>query len=180
MKNLSDLPVLSVFAAAAAVFGIHLGESAIAEIDPVHFRGPAVHPAQRGAAIDPNDIADEPQQPRFASLYGWEEGNAARAADCVDCDALAARDAYYEEDLYYEAEPYAPSETLEMAAAYLDEAEEKWLRRGMGEWEEEHWSEEEASDHETIERYAYYPVTAEDADEEGGSVIIYSDSSSGF
>ena len=40
-------------AARRGVVGVQLGESAIAEIDPIHFQGAAVHPRDRGAAIDP-------------------------------------------------------------------------------------------------------------------------------
>ena len=72
---------------AAAILGVQLGHSAISEINPIHFRGAAAPP--RGiepAAVRPPDA--------FASAYGWEQGNAARALDCGgDCTARRARQA---------------------------------------------------------------------------------------
>jgi hypothetical protein len=72
----------------AAMLGVQLGESAIAEINPVHFQGAASPP--RG--IDP--VAAVATEPSFAQAYGWEDGQAARAQLCGgDCDARRARDA---------------------------------------------------------------------------------------
>lgn len=76
----------------AAAAGILLGESAIDEINPLYFQGQAVHPRDRGAAIDETALA--PAGARFADHYGWEQGQEARTADCNGCDALGARDAY--------------------------------------------------------------------------------------
>lgn len=91
MSHPITLPLLgaSLFLSVAA--GIHLGESTIGLINPLYFEGPAPHPRDRGAAIDESRLPI--RGPAYADLYGWEEGNA-RAADCIDCDALAARDAY--------------------------------------------------------------------------------------
>lgn len=75
-------------ALAAAALGAHLGGSTIAMIDPVHFQGPALHPRERGVAIE--EEAVQPARPAFASLYGWTDGAAARAEDCGGCDAVAA------------------------------------------------------------------------------------------
>jgi hypothetical protein len=77
---------------AAAALGIHLGESAIDLIHPIHFQGPAVHPRDRGAAIDPDQLAA--RGTAYRDLYGWDEGRLAMMADCGDCDALRARDAF--------------------------------------------------------------------------------------
>ena len=77
---------------AAGAFGVHVGESAIGQINPLYFQGAAVHPRDRGAVVDGDALAE--QGPRFAELYGWDEGAAARSADCVNCEALSARDAY--------------------------------------------------------------------------------------
>lgn len=87
-----NLPALGGALVTAVALGIHLGESAIGLIDPVHFQGPAVHPRDRGAAIDPDRV--RPAGRRYAELYGWDEGRTARLADCGDCEALAARDAH--------------------------------------------------------------------------------------
>lgn len=76
----------------AAAAGILLGESAIDQINPLYYQGAAVHPRERGAALDETALA--PAAARFADHYGWEEGRAARSADCDGCDALGARDAF--------------------------------------------------------------------------------------
>jgi hypothetical protein len=76
---------------AAAALGIHLGESAIDQINPLYYQGAAVHPRDRGAAID--ESAVQPRPPRFADLYGWAQGENARTAECGGCPTVA-RDAY--------------------------------------------------------------------------------------
>jgi len=79
---------LPVALLAAAAFGVQLGQSAISQINPIHFQG--AEPRPRG--IDP--IVGPPAPDGFAQAYGWEDGYAARAADCgADCDARRARDA---------------------------------------------------------------------------------------
>jgi hypothetical protein len=83
-------PALAALVLAAGAFGVHLGQSAIDRINPLYFQGAAVHPRDRGAAVDPASLAA--QGPRFADLYGWEEGAAARAADCAGCEAPGTRD----------------------------------------------------------------------------------------
>ncbi|HEY0012400.1 MAG TPA: hypothetical protein VGB79_06050 [Allosphingosinicella sp.] len=77
---------------AAGAFGVHVGESAIGQINPLYFQGAAVHPRDRGVVVDEAALVE--QGPRFAQLYGWAEGAAARNADCINCEALSARDAY--------------------------------------------------------------------------------------
>jgi hypothetical protein len=85
------LPVLGVSILAAAAAGIHLGESAVASINPIYFQGPALHPRERGAAIDERSLALA--RAEAPMIYGWDQGHAARAADCGDCGGLAAHDA---------------------------------------------------------------------------------------
>lgn len=85
--------------------GVALGQSAVDQINPLYFQGAVVHPRDRGAALDPHAL--QAQSPRFADFYGWEEGQAARAADCSGCAAVAARDAYAEAP----AIQYAAAET---------------------------------------------------------------------
>ncbi|HYJ30554.1 MAG TPA: hypothetical protein VEW25_09465 [Allosphingosinicella sp.] len=80
----------AVFVAAAV--GVLLGESAIDQINPLYFQGAAAHPRDRGAVVDETEI--DQLGPRFADHYGWEDGQAARVADCQGCPAVAARDAY--------------------------------------------------------------------------------------
>jgi hypothetical protein len=86
------LPAFAALVLAGVAGGVALGDSAIDQINPLYFQGAAVHPRDRGAALDPSALPA--QSPRFADLYGWDEGQAARAADCFGCPAVAARDAY--------------------------------------------------------------------------------------
>lgn len=113
-------PVLGLSLLAAVLGGVHLGESAIGLINPIHFQGPIVHPRDRGVAIEEPVVTA--RAPAFHQLYGWEEGHAARAADCGDCEALAARDrhAYSAEVPWFGPEPDRPAE----AAADVRFAEE--------------------------------------------------------
>gem|GEM_PF-2145163 len=84
--RLSFVLALSAALLFAAILGVQLGQSAISEINPIHFRGVEARP--RG--IDP--AAARPAPDALASAYGWGEGNAARAAECAgDCDARRAR-----------------------------------------------------------------------------------------
>lgn len=92
-------PAFGALLVAAAAFGVHIGESAIGQINPLYFQGAAVHPRDRGVAVDENALVE--QGPRFAQLYGWEQGQAARNADCFNCDALGARDAYAATNVRY-------------------------------------------------------------------------------
>lgn len=82
-----SLPVVGAAAVAAVAVGLHLGNSAVAEINPLYFRGPAVHPRDRGAAIDETALQAQlaRRPPRYDQLYGWDEGQAARGALCRDC-----------------------------------------------------------------------------------------------
>jgi hypothetical protein len=137
-------PALAGSILAAVVVGVHLGESSVNLIHPVHFKGPAVHPRLRGAAIEePGPVAREPV---YSDLYGWEEGLRMRAADCGDCDALDARDTY----AYSAAIPYfgrgGPLEEPEpiRIAAY---------EPGPG-----------SPRSELVDRYSTYPVDASEAD----------------
>ena len=90
---------LGVLILAAGAFGMHIGQSAIDQINPIYFQGAAVHPRDRGAAVDETIAAASPR--RFADFYGWADGQAARAADCLECDALAVRDAFHEGGVRY-------------------------------------------------------------------------------
>lgn len=92
MSHPFTLPVVGASLLLSVAAGIHLGESAIGLVNPLYFQGPAVHPRDRGVAIYESRLPV--RGPAYGELYGWEEGYAARAADCLDCEALAARDAY--------------------------------------------------------------------------------------
>ncbi|HYG29706.1 MAG TPA: hypothetical protein VD887_05760 [Allosphingosinicella sp.] len=94
MDRRLKIPAFAGLILAGMAGGVALGESAIDQINPIYFQGAAVHPRDRGAALDPNAL--HAQATRFAEYYGWEEGQAARAADCFGCPAIAARDAFAE------------------------------------------------------------------------------------
>jgi hypothetical protein len=79
----ASIVTLGVGGILAVIFGVSLGNSAISQINPLYFQGAAVHPRDRGAAIDPNAPTVIPN--RYEQLYGFAEGQQARAIDCVGC-----------------------------------------------------------------------------------------------
>lgn len=81
------LAVLGAAILVGAFAGVQLGNGAIADINPVHYRGAVLHPRERGAAVPEDRV--RPAEPRYATLYGWNEGGAALAAER---DALHAAD----------------------------------------------------------------------------------------
>ena len=79
---------MTVLTVVAGAVGLQLGESAIAQIDPLYFQG---------AALPARDVTQDPRRPRppaYAEASGWAEGYQARAADCGDCPFLLARQSY--------------------------------------------------------------------------------------
>jgi hypothetical protein len=87
-RRSDHLLALSIAALVAAVIGVQLGRGTIAEINPIHFRGPAAPP--RG--IDPN--AGPPPAEAFAQAEVWGQSHRPPPFDCGrDCDAYAARQA---------------------------------------------------------------------------------------
>ena len=93
-----------------------------------------------------------PPRPAYAQLYGWEQGYAARAADCGDCPALGARDAH----AYSARVPYFGS------GGELGEAVAE-ARADLGERFAE-VAEPVSPRHGPVERYAHYPVSADEPD----------------
>ena len=87
LGNSNLFPVMGVLTIVAGAIGLQLGESAIAQIDPIHFQGPA--PTPRDVSRDPLP----PVGPTFASSYGWAQSEAALMAECGDCGARNARTA---------------------------------------------------------------------------------------
>ncbi len=73
------LATLAVAVVVAVFAGIQLGNSAISDINPIHYRGAVVHPRDRGAAVPEHQARARP--PAYAALYGWDEGRAAMAAE---------------------------------------------------------------------------------------------------
>ncbi len=83
MASPSALITLGAGGVLAVIFGVSLGNSAISQINPFYFQGAAVHPRDRGAALDPNAPTVIPN--RYEQLYGFAQGQQARAIDCVGC-----------------------------------------------------------------------------------------------
>ncbi len=148
MSNLITLPALGAALLVATGTGVYLGESSIELIKPVYFQGPALHPRDRGAALDPNAI--RARAPAFTDLYGWVEGDAALVRDCGDCAALQARDSH----AYSAVVPYfGPGEDARGA-----------VRQASVEPEFVEQAPSEASKVAArLERYANSPVSADEA-----------------
>ena len=168
MASSTTLPALGGAIIAAAMLGIHLGESSIGLINPIYFQGPAIHPRDRGVAIDENAV--RPRPPAYAQLYGWDQGRAARAADCGDCAALDARDAYVPTAAYSAEVPYFGSREEPRAEHARDRAAtRRAYERAVYEEEAgpEFVAQEVIEPKSPVLRYAYYPVEepAEPADE---------------
>lgn len=138
MRNSIVLPVMGVLTIIAGAVGLQLGESAIAQIDPIHFQGP--RPALRDVSRD----ARPQPGPTYASAAGWAEGPQVGDLDCGDCPALNARTAYagYGADAVPD-EPWRAPLTFDRAD-YEEQADTR------------EWSE--------ISRYVHYPVTQDQAD----------------
>ena len=121
----------------AALLGVQLGHSAIAEIKPIHFQGAAAPPR----SIDPATLPT-PAGASFASAYGWDRGYAARAHECAgNCDAHEARQA-----AAIAIEPIAaPAEPSWRDATATDEPKP---------WEPGETGHRPLS----VERYLHYPV----------------------
>src|SRR3954470_16274599 len=115
--------------ALAVGLGVQIGESAIGEINPVHFQGAALRPA----GIDPAALPPPPQS-AFASAYGWDQGYAARLADSgsVDFD-------------------YVPQPLARPAAAPLWQEASAPVNLTP-------WPPGQVSSHPDVERYADYPI----------------------
>jgi hypothetical protein len=114
-------------------FGAQLGESAVGEIDPLYFQGPAVHPRDRGAALDPATLPGPIVSP-YLQAYNWAQGHAALAA-------YAGGPQY----------PYAP----DPLPAVQQVAEPQWE---LVIAPPEPWPAERAAAHPEIARYASYQI----------------------
>lgn len=78
LANRALWPALAGIALAVGL-GVQIGESAIAGINPIHFRGEAPPPR-------PFSASQSPPQDDYSQAYGWAEGNAARSADSSGTD----------------------------------------------------------------------------------------------
>lgn len=81
----STIPILSVLTVIAVAGGFQLGETAIAQIDPLYFEGAAV------PARDVTRSAPAQRRNDYAAASGWEEGYADREADCgANCAPMSS------------------------------------------------------------------------------------------
>ena len=147
--NSNLLPVMGVLTVVAGAVGLQLGESAIAQIDPIHFQG---------AAPVPRDVSRDPLPqlgPTYAQAYNWEQSELALASECGDCDARNARTAVAStwepvyEPVY--AEAAAPPRRLVAASLPRDVPDQVRF-------------EEDAAEVRQVSRYVHYPVTQEQAE----------------
>lgn len=146
------LPIIAVCAFGAIMLGLSLGNGAVSQINPVYFQGAAVHPRDRGAAIDPNSIP--PAAPAYGEMYGWDEGRAARLEACEGC--VVPRPEYAS---YSTPAPYFGSreERASADARALRAIDEDYARREQR--LEAAREREEAA--ERLDRYMHYPVVEE-------------------
>ncbi len=147
MAHPLKLPALGALAVAAAAFGLHLGESAVADINPIHFQGAAVHPRDRGAALP--DLPQAPIQSEYALAYGWDQGANARTADCPGCGPAVAPEYAsrtqmgYQSDVDVALAPPSPARAVERQ----EEAQSPFT-----------------TEYASVDRYAYYPIEEATAD----------------
>jgi hypothetical protein len=126
----------------ATILGIQLGQSAVSEIDPVHFQGPA----EPVIAIDPA-AAQAPAPDPYAQAYGWGDSGAPGPICGGDCDAGQARAA---------AAFAGRLETRDAAAPYWRDVTPTTELRP--------WQPGQVPDRGlSVERYMHYPVNEEQA-----------------
>jgi len=123
--------------ALAVGFGVQLGESAVREIDPIYFQGPAEPPI----GVDP--VAAAPVTSTYAQAYGWEAGNVAR-------QAASGIDYPYSPTPIPVALPIPAPTGREAPAAPLSVAP---------------WPPGQVSSHPEVERYMDYPIEQKVPDE---------------
>ena len=153
MLNPFSLPVMGGSLLAAVIVGLQLGQSSVSLINPIYYQAPPLHPRLRGAAIDERSL-DRTPEPAYGQLYGWEQGYAARAADCGNCEALRARDAFaYSARVPYFGGREGLSRRVEQARADLGD-------------QFADVPEEAAPRFAAAERYAYYAVSEDDVEPE--------------
>lgn len=154
----SALISLGVGGVVAVMFGVTLGNSAISQINPLYFQGAAVHPRDRGAALDPNAPTVIPN--RYEQLYGFADGQAARAAACVGCSfappAMPDRAAVYTASAPYfgsreERVRDAARERREIDALYQARLDDAEARRATME---------------QMRQYAHYRVSEDEVERE--------------
>lgn len=132
----------------AAILGVQLGQSAVSEIDPVHFQGPA----ERPVGIDPaaaRAAAPDSYSQAFSQDYVWGDSGAPGPICGGDCEARDARTA---------AALDGPVATRELSAPYWRDVTPTTELRP---WQPGQIPQRGLS----VERYMHYPVNAEQAAE---------------
>lgn len=141
MRNLT-LPVMTVMTVISGAVGLQIGESAIAQIDPLYFQGPAPAP------IDVSRNARPAGPNAYAEASGWEEGQAARAQDCPDCGAASSG-------------VYATSRSDSLPGPTPGSAERAPIEQAELVIEEAPF--ERSAESQRVRRYLDYPVSADQA-----------------
>lgn len=141
----SSLALTSVGLVFAAILGVQLGQSAISEINPIHFQGPLERPQ---AITPPPEPA--PYNP-YGQNYVWSISPPTSLVDCVEADCGAAR-------------------TREAVRLALDESAGRdpalpYWRDATPATELQPWAPGTLPDRGPgVERYMHYPVNREQAD----------------
>lgn len=144
MARSMTLPTVGALALIGAATGLHLGQAAIAEINPIHF-SPS-KPSSFYADLTPGGLNDSPPQPQLSGASELAGG-----AECIGCTTYPEE--YIPEhdpsvDFPVAAEPSATSNfRLDLASSEMEPVEEVARRRaGLDQ----------------VERYARAPVTLEE------------------
>ena len=104
MLNVYHLPPLGLAALAAVALGIQLGESTVDSIKPTFFQGPALHPRDRGAALDPRELEARRlarQATTYSERYSWNDGELALRLACANCGPVVSRAYLYDPTVPY-------------------------------------------------------------------------------
>jgi hypothetical protein len=101
LAQLTTLGMMAGLLLTGTLSGVYLGKSAVNEINPAYFRGPAIHPRDRGAEVDPNMYVE---RSAFAGAIWYGDKPRLEGPDCADCDLyrLATRSAGVEAESYVE------------------------------------------------------------------------------
>ena len=132
----------SVGLAAAAILGVQLGQSAISEINPVHFQGAL---APQGITPPPDPAPYDP----YAQQYVWSMNPPPYAVDCrPDCDGDRAEQAM----------------RLALDQSAGRDASLPYWRDATPATELQPWAPGAVPNGGTFERYMHYPVDREQAE----------------
>lgn len=141
----STRPMLAVMTLVAVAGGYQLGETAIAQIDPLYFEGPAA------PAVDVTERPRLRQMNAYAAASDWEKGYADRAVDCgADCPPALTRGTLTRADV--------------ALATYADPTIAPRWEEASSPAPEDLLIPERPRDESRVGRYMHYPVSAEQAE----------------